>query len=176
MYKHFAHEGSISTPLVAHWPKGIVGKGRITRQLSHEIDIMAICLEVAGASYPTRSKAGDAPPPVAGKSLLPVLCGRDITDRGLLFWEHEGNCAVRDGKWKLVSAGPNTWQLYDMEMDRTELHNLADAQATIVDRLADAYRQWAKRVGAQSWPMPQTPPGGRGGSLPPPDYLKIDRT
>jgi arylsulfatase A-like enzyme len=175
MYKHFAHEGGISTPLVAHWPQGIRGKGRITRQLGHEIDIMTTCLAVAGASYPARSKAGGAPPPLEGKSLLPVLRGGDITDRGLLFWEHEGNCAVRGGKWKLVSAWPNTWELYDMEMDRTELHNLADAQPAVVDRLAGAYRSWAKRVGAQPWPMPQTPPGERGGSLPLPDYLKADR-
>ncbi len=63
-----------------------------------------------------------------------------------------------------------------MEADRTELHNLADLLPKEVDRLASAYRVWSKRVGAQPWPMPQTPAGERGGVLPLPDYLKTDRT
>lgn len=176
MYKHFAHEGGISTPLVAHWPKGIRARGGITQQLSHEIDIMATCLEISGSAYPSRAKSGAATPPPEGRSLLPVLQGRSIADRGMLFWEHEGNCAVRDGKWKLVSAFPDTWELYDMDADRTEMHNLANDRPDQVDRLASAYRQWARRVGAQPWPMPQTPLGERGGSLPLPDYLKSDRT
>lgn len=176
MYKHFAHEGGICTPLVAHWPRGIRAHGVITHQLGHEIDVMATCLDVSGAAYPARAKSGEAPPPLEGRSLRPVFAGGPIADRGMLFWEHEGNCAVRDGKWKLVSAFPNTWELYDMDADRTELHNLADTQPEQVFRLAAAYRVWAKRVGAQPWPMPQTPPGDRGGQLPLPDYLKTDRT
>ena len=176
MYKHFAHEGGIATPLVAHWPRGIRGRNAITSQLGHEMDIMATCLDISGVPYPAHSKAGGAPPPLEGRSLLPAFCGESIADRGMIFWEHEGNCAVRDGKWKLVSAWPDTWELYDMEADRTELHNLAEAHPEHVDRLAEAYRRWAARVGAQPWPMPQTPPGERGGTLPLPDYLKADRT
>ena len=175
MYKHFAHEGGIATPLVAYWPRGIRGRNGITSQLGHEMDIMATCLEVSGVSYPAHSKAGAAPPPLEGRSLLPVFRGGNLAERGMLFWEHEGNCAVRDGKWKLVSSWPDTWELYDMKVDRTELHNLAEAHPEQVDRLANAYRAWAARVGAQPWPMPQTPPVERGGMLPLPDYLKADR-
>ena len=176
MYKHFAHEGGIASPLVAHWPMGIRGKNSITPQLGQEIDIMATCLDVSGAAYPALNKAHTAPPPLEGRSLLPVFRGGAVSNRGMLFWEHEGNCAVRDDQWKLVSAWPNTWELYDMEADRTELHNLADTFPEQVVRLGAAYRAWAARVGAQPWPMPQTPPGERGGSLPLPDYLKTDRT
>lgn len=125
MYKHFAHEGGISTPLIAHWPEVIRGNNRITRQLGHEMDILATCLEISGVSYPTSSKAGDAPPALEGRSLVPAFHGGEIADRGMLFWEHEGNCAVRDGGWKLVSAWPNTWELYDMHADRTELGSVA---------------------------------------------------
>lgn len=176
MYKHFAHEGGIATPMVAHWPKGIRSRNTITPQLGHEMDIMATCLEVSGTAYPAHSKAGDAPPPLEGRSLLPVFRGGSVAVRGFLFWEHEGNCAVRDGRWKLVSSWPNTWELYDMDADRTELHNIADAHTEVVDQMAQAYRGWATRVGARPWPMPQTPTGERGGSLPLPDYLKRDRT
>ena len=176
LYKHFAHEGGISTPLVAHWPRGVRGQNRITHQLGHEIDIMATCLDISGTAYPAHAKSGATPPPPEGRSLRSVFQGGEVSNRGMLFWEHEGNCAVRDGNWKLVSSYPDTWELYDMAADRTELHNLADAQPQQVVRLATAYRDWAARVGAQPWPMPQTPPGERSGALPLPNYLKTDRT
>ena len=175
LYKHYAHEGGISTPLVAHWPDGIRGKGRISHEVGHEIDLMPTFLEISGSSYPKISSAGDAPPPLEGRSLSAVFRGGGVANRGMLFWEHEGNCAVRDGKWKLVSSFPNTWELYDMQADRTETNNLADVYPAQVVRLAAAYRTWAKRVGAQPWPMPQTPPGERIGALPFPEYLKVDR-
>jgi arylsulfatase A-like enzyme len=175
LYKHFAHEGGISTPLVVHYPRGFHTASGVKHQVGHEIDIMPTCLAAASAVLPGVTKAGTPPLPLEGKSLLPVLRGQTITNRGMLFWEHEGNCAVRDGKWKLVSAFPNTWELYDMAADRTELHNLADAMPERVNSMARSYREWAARVGAQTWPMSQTPPAQRGGSLPFPEYLKHDR-
>ena len=175
LYKHFAHEGGISTPLVVHYPKDVGSTKGITHELGHEMDIMPTCLAAAGATMPHVTKAGTPPLPLEGKSLLPVLSGKKITDRGMLFWEHEGNCAVRDGKWKMVSAFPGTWELYDMDIDRTELHNLADSMPQRVVAMANAYKTWADRVGAQPWPMPETPPGARTGAMPLPDYLKHDR-
>ena len=174
LYKHFAHEGGISTPLITHWPAGIGRNGATVHQVSHEIDIMPTCLAAAGVQMPAKSKAGTVPAPLEGRSLASVFRGDAMRDRGVLFWEHEGNCAVRDGKWKMVSAWPDTWELYDMEADRTELHNLAEVQPDRVVQMAEEYRGWAKRVGAQPWPMPQTPAGQHGG-LPLPGYLKTDR-
>jgi arylsulfatase len=175
LYKHYAHEGGISTPLIVHYPKGMATAKGIKNQLGHEIDIMPTCLDAAGTTLPTTTKAGTPPLPLEGKSLLPVLRGRPVPNRGMIFWEHEGNCAVRDGKWKLVSAFPNTWELYDMDADRTELYNLANAMPERVNTMQEAYRAWGKRVGAQAWPMPNTPAGARTGELPLPEYLKHDR-
>lgn len=173
LYKHYAHEGGISTPFIVHWPKGLEKKG-LSHTIGHEIDVMPTCLEVAGASYPKTSKAGTPPPAPEGKSLVPVFAGRSLAERSL-FWEHEGNCAVREGKWKLVSRFPEYWELYDMEKDRTEMHNIADENTRQVRKMARDYAAWAERVGAQPWPMPQTPPREREGAMPSPPYLLKDR-
>ncbi|MDE3164771.1 MAG: arylsulfatase [Acidobacteriota bacterium] len=174
LYKHYAHEGGISTPFIVHWPRGLTRRG-ITHVVGHEIDVMPTLLDAAGVAYPKTSLAGTPPPPMEGKSLLPVFHGGDLAARSI-FWEHEGNCAVREGKWKLVSRFPDAWELYDMEADRTEMHNLADQYPERVTQMAADYSGWAKRVGAQPWPMPETPPGPiREGAMPSPDYLRRDR-
>lgn len=146
-YKHWVHEGGISTPLIAHWPTG--GKrGGLVHEPSHLIDIMATCVDVARATYPTNKT------PLEGRSLAPLLSASPPSPSPrLLFWEHEGNRAVRDGKWKLVAKGPlGSWELYDMEADRTESRDLAAAQPDRVASLAAAWETWAKRTGAKPWP------------------------
>ena len=81
---------------------------------------------------------------------------------------HEGNRAVRDGKWKLVSKYLDPWELFDMEADRTELRNLAAKEPETVARLASAYDTWAVKSFAEPWTGPRrtdwgqevTAPGG----------------
>jgi arylsulfatase len=173
LYKHYAHEGGISTPFLMHWPKGITASGMVTA-VGHEIDVMPTCLDAAGAPYPSKSKAGTPPPPLEGRSLVPLFRGGTLEERSL-FWEHEGNCAVREGDWKLVSRFPNGWELYDMMTDRTEMHDVADLYPGRVAKMAADYAAWAHRVGAQSWPMPETPEDERTGAMPLPEYLRHDR-
>lgn len=174
LYKHYANEGGISTPFIVHWPNGLKRTG-ITHAIGHEIDVMPTCLDVAGVAYPTTSIAGTPPPPPEGKSLVPVFEGRMLPERSL-FWEHEGNSAVREGKWKLVSRFPDAWQLYDMEADRTERNDLADQYPDRVRKMEADYAAWAHRVGVQPWPMPETPAGAiREGAMTSPGYLLKDR-
>lgn len=175
LYKHYAHEGGISTSFVVHWPRGLKNKG-ITDVIGHEIDVMPTCLELAGVPYPATSKAGTPPLPLEGKSLVPVFDGEQLPERSI-YWEHEGNSAVREDRWKLVSRFPDAWELYDMKQDRTEMHDLADQHQDLVRKMAGDYAKWAKRVGVQPWPMPETPAGSeRDGAMPSPDYLLHDRT
>ncbi|NQV24995.1 MAG: arylsulfatase, partial [Rhodopirellula sp.] len=101
-YKHFVHEGGISTPLIAHWPAGIKRHGELEHQPGHLIDIMATCVDVSGADYPKTVKDNDIKP-LEGVSLLPAFSSHSLNRKQPLFWEHEGNRAVRDGNWKLVA-------------------------------------------------------------------------
>jgi arylsulfatase len=151
-YKHWVHEGGIATPLIAYWPAVIKNAGSLTRQPGHIIDIMATCLDVAGIEYPEIYKGREVIP-LEGKSLLPVFEGKKRREHEAIYWEHEGNRAVRQGKWKLVAAHKDSWELYDLESDRTELSNLTERYPAKVEQLKAMYENWAKRCSVRPWPI-----------------------
>ena len=153
LYKHWVHEGGSATPLIAHWPERITAHGAIRHEPGHVIDIMATCLDVAGTEYP-REHDGHAIIPLEGKSLVPAFDDRPI-GRDAIYWEHEGNRAVRQGKWKVVSKHPGDWELYDMEADRTELTDLADDHPEIAAKLTGMYDAYAKGANVLAWPVRQ---------------------
>jgi arylsulfatase A-like enzyme len=156
-YKHFNHEGGISTPLIAHWPDGIKAHDELRTQPGHLIDIMATCVDVAGAKYPSEYH-GQKIPPMEGRSLLPAFENKPI-QRDALFWEHEGNAAVRVGDWKLVRFHrKGAWELYDMKADRTELHDLSAEQPERVKELTDKWQAWAERAHVKPYPNPADAP------------------
>ncbi|MCB9936911.1 MAG: arylsulfatase [Planctomycetaceae bacterium] len=144
-YKHWVHEGGISTPLIAHWPAKIRRSVNLEHQPSHLIDIMATCVDVAGADYPTQVD-GQAIKPLEGVSLVPAFANESVNRKNPLFWEHEGNRAIRDGKWKLVAKENKPWELYDMVADRTELIDLAETKPELVATLAAEWDAWAERA------------------------------
>jgi arylsulfatase len=154
-YKHFTHEGGISSPLIVHWPAGIPGsrRGTLEKQPAHLIDVMATAVDLAGATYPTQFR-GNAIIPMEGVSLRPAFQGQPLGRSQPLFWEHEGNKAVRDGRWKLVQKWRGPWELYDLEADRTEQHDLVQEQPEIARRLEAAWNAWAARAFVDEWTGP----------------------
>lgn len=152
-YKHFTHEGGIATPLIVYWPKGInpalknsfaAGYGQLT-------DIMATCIEVADAKYPMTYKENIIKP-LEGKSLVPHFTGHD-NNKGKMYWEHEANIALRDGKWKIVTKTPedSTFdskkiELFDVDDDPTEQVNLALKYPSKVEQMYSDWLIWANRV------------------------------
>lgn len=151
-YKHWVHEGGIATPLIAHWPAGIpAGRaGRLESQPGHVIDLMATCVDLAGATYPEQAH-GQMITPLEGVSLQPAFSGTAMKRVAPIFWEHEGNRAVRAGNWKLVSKYPGGWELYDMLADRSELHDLSAGKPDLVKSLAAQWSDWAIKVGVRPW-------------------------
>jgi arylsulfatase A-like enzyme len=144
LYKHYCHEGGISSPLVVHWPARIKSGGQFRKQVGHLIDIMATCVELSGAKYPAEF-AGHKVDPLVGKSLVPSFDDQPI-NRDFLAWEHEGNAAIRAGDWKLVRKGAGgAWELYNLATDRSELHDLAAKQPESVKELAAKWQSWAEQ-------------------------------
>ncbi|MCH2208894.1 MAG: arylsulfatase [Lentisphaerales bacterium] len=146
-YKKFAHEGGIATPFIAHWPKGIRTnlKGALISEPCHVIDIMPTCLELAKATYPQTYK-GNTIVPYQGLSLNSLFKGQNLNREKPLFFEHEGNKALRFGAWKLVSKKGSQWELYNMKKDRTELNDLSASSPEISTRLIQKYKAWWKSV------------------------------
>jgi arylsulfatase len=162
-FKWWNHEGGMATPLVAYWPSVIEEGGRITQQVGHLMDIMATCVDIGDADYPSTHNGHEVHPP-EGKSMLPIFEGRKREGHDAIFWQHGASFAVRQGKWKLVSAHPNErtgidhfqlrgeweagkvpWELYDVKIDRTELNDVADQHPDKVKELATLFRAWQDR-------------------------------
>lgn len=143
-HKHWVHEGGISTPLVVRWPRGIARPGRLVHTPGHLVDVMATVVDLAGARYPADKT------PLEGTSLVPLFAGGAI-DRGAIYWEHEGNRAVRAGDWKLVAVHGGPWELYDLSTDRSEQHDASERQADRVRRMAALWEAYAARADVVDW-------------------------
>jgi arylsulfatase len=158
LYKHYNHEGGIATPLIAHWPAGLGGTpGRLDHSPGHLIDIMATCVDVAGAAYPAEQD-GRPIQPMEGVSLRPRLTAPEgpAPAPRTLYWEHEGNAAVRVGDLKLVRRGrEGPWELYDLKADRTERNDLAAARPDTVAEMSALWEAWAERAQVKPYPAPE---------------------
>lgn len=155
-YKVFDHEGGISTPLIACWP-GVIEPGTITHQVGHVIDFLPTFAELGEADYPSHYN-GHAILPTEGKSLAPVFRGEQREGHDSLFWELDECRAVRKGKWKAVSLGPERehighaipsghedWELYDIEADRCELKDVSGKNPELVEEMDGLWRAWFER-------------------------------
>ena len=149
LYKHWVHEGGISTPFIAHWPAGIAARNELRDQPAQLPDIMATFLDIADTAYPA-SHNGRTIKPLEGFSIVPTFADSAPT-REVLYWEHEGNKAVRRGIWKLVCRYGQDWELYNMAADRSETRDLAVTHPRIVSELTALHDAWAERCGVMPW-------------------------
>lgn len=153
-YKHYTNEGGIASPLVVHYPAGISRKlkNKFVDEYGHFADVMATCVDLSGAEYPEIYR-GHRITPMQGVSLAPNFRG-ERTARTVTFWEHEANIGLRDGKWKIVTRthegdayDPASVELYDMEADPTEMHNLASDEPARVAEMYARWEVWAQETG-----------------------------
>jgi arylsulfatase len=165
LFKHWVHEGGIASPLIACWPGRIRG-GMINRRwVGHVMDVLPTCLDAAGAEFPA-SREGRVAQRPEGVSLLGAMQDLSAVRGSAIYWEHEGNRAMRAGRWKLVSyyneiheeinkvgtgRRSGAWELYNLDKDRTELNNVAAKEPERLRAMIDSYRKWERRVGVIDW-------------------------
>lgn len=145
-YKRWVHEGGIATPLIVSWPAGGVVAGSIVVAPHQLTDVAPTLFEAVGV-HPLIARAGEPLPPLLGHSFLDALRGRAAEPHDL-FWEHIGNGAIRDGRWKLVREHGGEWELYDIDQDRSETTDLAGTEPARVAEMAARWENWAELVGA----------------------------
>jgi arylsulfatase len=160
LFKHWTHEGGIATPLIVHWPDGVVEPGRMSDRPGMLMDIMATCLDVSGAEYP--AEINDIEIHMSeGESLLPSIKNETDNRKSVMFWEHEANRAVRSGDWKLVLKASfkypfdGKWELYNLREDRTEMHDLSEQYPEKVEEMKAMWEEWATHT--QVYPLDNRP-------------------
>ncbi len=158
-HKTWVHEGGISSPLIAHWPKGITARGELRHTPAHLIDLVPTILEITGAK-PLPA------PPAPGRSLTPAFAKDVVVPHESLWWSHESNRALRVGDWKLVASGANSaWELYNLKTDRAETRDLATAEPAKVRELGEMWERQAAEIRAVA--TRDLPPGANGNPGPP---------
>ena len=149
LYKHFCHEGGISSPLIVHWPAGIKKPNTWVHDPAHLMDILPTVLDAAKVP-PAKARNGNPVQSPEGISLVPTFNGNTLPERALAF-EHQDARALRKGEWKISwgkrQTTPPTWELYHLTDDRSEQHNLAAEKPDLVRELAADWESWAKKVG-----------------------------
>ena len=139
-HKTWVHEGGAATPLIVHWPAGIKAKDELRHTPGHVVDVVPTILQVAGTKP---KRPGPVPP---GKSLVAAFKADGSVERESIWWCHEGNRAIRMGDWKLVAAKDESWELFDLSKDRSEMHNLADKHPDRVTAMTKAWQQQANQI------------------------------
>jgi arylsulfatase A-like enzyme len=144
-FKTELYEGGMSTPFIAYWPGVIKSQVNKWNAVPHYlIDIMPTVLDLAGAKYPAAYK-GNKIKPTQGISMKPLFMNGTGRTHDYMYWEHQNSCAVRHGKWKAVKRlKDKTWELYDLETDRTERDNIAAQFPDVVKYLDSKWQQWAE--------------------------------
>ena len=145
-YKHYVHEGGISTPLIVHWPEKIKKqKNTLNHSPAYLIDVMPTILDIAGAEYPKTYK-GNNIFPIEGSSMMPLFTDGAWKEHEYMFWEHESNCTLRMGDYKVIQKyDTGEWELYDLKNDRSELNDLSEEMPELLHEMTDKWYRLAEK-------------------------------
>ncbi len=157
-WKREVHEGGVADPCIVSWPARLGAGGGVRRQFTHAVDILPTVLALAGVEVPATI---DYVPqtPIDGISFARLLVpeGEGAPGhRSTQYFEMFGSRALYHDGWKAVTYHPiapiyndglnwnapfseDRWELYHVDEDPSEVHNVADQHP---DRVADMVERW----------------------------------
>ncbi|KAF4121858.1 arylsulfatase [Geosmithia morbida] len=157
LYKSFATEGGIRVPLILRYPPLTQTRpDGIEHGFATVMDIAPTLLELAGTHHPGTKYRSREVAPIRGKSWVPYL--KDPEGEGHIHgedtvtgWELFNRQALRMGKWKAVNMpapyGTGSWELYDLDADPGETHDLASTSPDKLEELLTHWGEYARDVG-----------------------------
>lgn len=153
-YKQNTHGGGVRDPLVMHWPGGLARTGGFSRTFCHAIDIAPTILEIVGVEMP-KTHNGVPQMPLHGCSLVPTFADETAKlDRQVQYFEMLGHRGIWADGWKAVTRHqPGTsweddkWELYHLDSDFSEAHDLAADDPARLEMLVARWWQEAERHG-----------------------------
>jgi arylsulfatase A-like enzyme len=145
-HKYSLYEGGLREPAILCYPNGIK-PGQVCDKPGFMLDV-----------FPTMLKLAEGEPspqnPVDGYDILPMLEEGQESPHEQIFWEYNGQLAVRQGQWKLVlngkldfqRPGPDPVHLSNLETDPGERTNLKDQYPELVAQLKRDVEAWYAEV------------------------------
>ena len=161
-WKRETHEGGVTDPLIVHWPQGIKQGGGVRHQYTHAVDLMPTLLDLLQIAPPAEI-AGISQSPIEGVSFAHTLNQPDVATKHLTqYFEMMGSRALYHDGWKAVVFHPmmgfaydgsdaslpfdrDEWELYNIDNDRAEIHNLAQ---THPEKLQEMIALWWREAEA----------------------------
>ncbi|HEY6270979.1 MAG TPA: sulfatase-like hydrolase/transferase, partial [Terriglobales bacterium] len=155
MFKRYTYQGGACCPLVISWPKGIKAHGQIRDQYHHATDIVPTILDCCGVKMPGTVN-GVKQNPLVGVSMRYTFDDALAPTRKVTqYYEMLGSRGIWHDGWKAVTEhGPfsgmgnfdqDRWQLFHIEADRSEAHDVADQHPDKVKELVALWFEEAKK-------------------------------
>lgn len=166
LWKRYEYNGGTSDSCIVSWPAGINARGEFRPQYHHAVDLVPTILDVVGVDAP-ETIAGHVQSPFDGKSMRYSFDAADAPrSRSTQFYSMLGSRGIWHDGWKAVTTHPtiagwghfdsDTWELYHTDVDRSEVHNLAETEP---ERLQMLVNLWYAEAGAnQAFPLDDRTP------------------
>lgn len=139
--KNTSYEGGFRVPGIIRWPN-VIPEGIVSRELATTMDLFPTLIQLAGAEIPDDRI-------IDGRNIYNLLKGENVGSSAPFFYCRGVNLeAVRKGKWKLRHTKNSGFELYDLNIDPSEMYNLKESNQEIVKEMNKEMERFSKETGA----------------------------
>lgn len=138
LYKQNQHNGGACSSAIVNWPGVIQPNEKMNDTPAQILDLAPTFFHLACAKYPNNSGEKDLP----GRDLYPLLTGKKVPPAPTMYFHLYDNAAIIEDNWKLVKAFGNSWELYNLNIDRAETNNLISKEPQKAQKLQEEWEKW----------------------------------